>query len=544
MLTEQFLAALGTPPPAKINGSSTSNKDIGIYIYESQPLTQPRSAFKKSLANPNCLAVSPSHIFAAQADKAVVNVYSREKGSQEATVPFPERITCLALSCDDMVLVMGSAEGRLFLWETHTGRLVITAQAHLQPVTAVTVDPASNFLLSGSADSSIHLWSIRDLLSFSNQNTQAPMHTLSAHRAGITSLVVGHSASTANILVSASKDNTAIVWDYQNNTLLRTILLPATPLCLAIDPADRAVYTGYEDGSVQLLNFYSDAFSASIHGDGANAKNPLYDDAQATLPVQPPATTRWAPPSDDIGATLSCALSHDGSILTTGHANGKILHWDVPLARYSSTYPPTASPLPAPVTNLLALPILGFPVDVTTPRRTKLHAVVKPKHGAFDSSDVDGAVPGDYKISGQFTSSFPVPCFDAAAAATENASTTQTSEFLQALTHPSFPPEMLARGLADFTSWTPQSAPLTASIAPEVAAAAAAASGDAMVLDASEAVVAKPAQPTVEEKNKQLQAEISELRKMQRTTLKQMEEMRKKEGVMLKRLQAAEGKKR
>lgn len=97
--------------------STSATKDAGIFVFESQPLSQPRAAYKKSYTNQNCLAVSASHVFAAQADKAVVNVYSREKGSLEATVPFQERISSIALACEDTVLVVGTTEGRLFLWE-------------------------------------------------------------------------------------------------------------------------------------------------------------------------------------------------------------------------------------------------------------------------------------------------------------------------------------------------------------------------------------------------------------------------------------------
>lgn len=63
----------------------------------------------------NCVAVNDTHIFAAQHEKAYVHVYSRQRGNQEAFVAFPERIRCLTLAGD--VLVCGTAEGRLMLWE-------------------------------------------------------------------------------------------------------------------------------------------------------------------------------------------------------------------------------------------------------------------------------------------------------------------------------------------------------------------------------------------------------------------------------------------
>lgn len=400
-------------------------------------------------------------------------------------------------------------------------------------MTAVSVDATSNFLLSGSADSSVHVWSIPSLLSFSNQDTHSPLHTLSAHRSAITALVTGHSSSSLNIAVSASKDNTAIIWDYQNNTLLRTILLPATPLSLALDPADRAVYATYEDGSVQILHFYSPYFSSDSPEDAntTHKNNPLYDEAHAAMPVQPPASTRWNPPSDDVGAALSAMLSYDGSVLTTGHASGKILTWDIPLSRYSSTFPTSASVLPGPVTNLVPLPITGFPAkrqDNST--RTKIHAVVKPKHGAFENRDMEGAVPGNYKIAAQLLGSLSVPSFSASEIYDQN----EDSEFLRALSHPSFPSDMLSQGLAELESWNqqPQYKASAVSVAePKADEPMADASADFMSLDAP----VEATKPSMEQKNAQLEKEIEALRKVQRATLQQVEELKKENSTMMKK---------
>lgn len=115
MLTETFLASISTA--AKAPNTSAHTKDAAIFVHEFQPLAAQRAVFKKSATPANCLAVSASHIFAAQAEKAVVHVYSREKGNQEAIVPFPERIHSLALACHDTVLVLGTEGGRIFLWE-------------------------------------------------------------------------------------------------------------------------------------------------------------------------------------------------------------------------------------------------------------------------------------------------------------------------------------------------------------------------------------------------------------------------------------------
>lgn len=113
MLTEHFVAAIS----ASTKPNTGLTKDAGIFVHEYQPLAAQRHVFKKSATAPNGIAVSNSHIFAAQADKAIVHVYSREKGNQEAVVPFPERIHSIALAAQDTVLLLGTESGRVLAWE-------------------------------------------------------------------------------------------------------------------------------------------------------------------------------------------------------------------------------------------------------------------------------------------------------------------------------------------------------------------------------------------------------------------------------------------
>ena len=173
---------------------------------------------------------------------------------------------------------------------------------------------------------------------------------------------MGHSASTSNICVSGSKDNTIIVWNYHSGDLLRTFLLPSTPLCLALDPCDRAVYVGFEDGSLQLIEFVQPTSTI----------NPLYDANLQTTPVQsnlPP----WTAPFE-AGAAHCLGISYDGTYLLSGHASGKIAQWDTGRRAFSGEL----ADLSAPVTNLHMLS--PFPAKMMI----KAATVVKPKLGAGD----------------------------------------------------------------------------------------------------------------------------------------------------------------
>ena len=121
MLSESFVASFLTSKGQEAPSSSSIFKDVGVCINEFQPSTSAVGVnFKNSSTDTNCLAVSSEHIFAAQAGKAVVHVYSRERGNQEATVPFPERIRSIAVAGEEgggAVLVLGTDGGRLIVWE-------------------------------------------------------------------------------------------------------------------------------------------------------------------------------------------------------------------------------------------------------------------------------------------------------------------------------------------------------------------------------------------------------------------------------------------
>ncbi|RAK92605.1 ribosomal assembly complex component Ipi3 [Aspergillus costaricaensis CBS 115574] len=436
MLSECFIAS--TLASSKAPASATL-RDVGVCVHEFQPTLNLRSTFKKSSTAANCLAVSPSHVFAAQSEKAIVHVYSREKGNQEAIVPFPERIRSIAVAGgkNGDVLVLGTEGGRLILWETCTGRQVATTASHLRPVTSLVVDPNSNFILSGSSDASIHVWSLVDLLSFTKppsgrdrQPPNSPIRTFSNHRANITAIAVGHSAGRYNIAVSAADDSTAIAWDYHTGRLLRTFLLPSNAKSLALDPADRAFYVGYEDGSIQSIDFYKNQ----------SIQNPLHDPSLQSTPSQPPAEDRWAPPSANCGAAHALTLCYDGMTLLSGHQNGKVLSWTVGRKKYAST----VADYTHPVTNLFMLPPNGLPHPSLDLKRVA-HTIVKPRYDSSlsETSQAAGAVPADYTFSTHLLPSV-----------SSKPDSAKPDQFTEAFSHACFPESMLEEGLAELAAFS------------------------------------------------------------------------------------------
>ena len=269
------------------------------------------------------------------------------------------------------------------------------------------------------------MWSLTTLLSFSSNpsddhtttsssSSSSPLRTLSNHRAAITAIRAGHSTSDIKVAVSASKDSTCIIWNYQTGDVLRTFLLPSIPISLAIDPCERAVYAGFEDGSIQLVDLFSPQ----------GLSNPLYDETLHTMPVQADSTDRWTATAQELGAALSLASVYEGNYLVSGHASGALTLWDIASRKFSRQL----TKLSGAITNVITTPPTGFLNPATTTLR--LHQVVKPRcDSSLQPGSVDaGRVPTSYTIQAQFPSALP---------------TTNPTVFSQALTHPSFPPELL-----------------------------------------------------------------------------------------------------
>jgi pre-rRNA-processing protein IPI3 len=420
MLTESFVAATLAVNKA-VAHASAALKDVGIFVHELQPQSTFRHGFKKSSSHPNCVAVSDSHIFAAQADKAVVNVYSREKGSQESTVPFPERIRSLVYARDAEILVLGTEGGKLILWEVATGRITNSAASHLQAVSCLCATPKNKYIISGSADSGINVWSVARLVAFEQPSdgygdaepSNTPVRAFSAHRSTVTAIACGRSSNATNFAVSAADDGTCYVWHIETCQILRTLLLPSPSISITLDPADRVIYFGCVDGHIQSWN----VFEAAV-----KSKMPLSNSSN-TPPIQLRAKDSWPVSSTDIGSATCLTLSYDGTTLLSGHANAAIMRWDVAKRRIMNE----VTNLGQPVTNIEMLRPDGFP---NQPKPTLVIAQVVKPNLEFASMKDNGScgVPAKYNLHVTITAPKAMSGYD---------------DFEQALTGPGIPQSML-----------------------------------------------------------------------------------------------------
>lgn len=214
-------------------------------------------------------------------------------------------------------------------------------------------------LLTGSDDSNVHVWNLAQLLELDAGEDHEPVVSLSNHRGAITSLKVspGDNVET-NLCVSASKDKTCVIWNYRSGQVLRTILFPTAPLCLALDSGTRGLFVSTDDGSIYSVDFFG---AKPLLG-------PKSEDPSTVVQV----TSKFCAVPIESGPASCLALTHDGTVLLSGHPKGQIHVWGI-TDQQAHSGPKELTNLNAAVTNIVF--VSPLPPSATT---TKLWTVVKP----------------------------------------------------------------------------------------------------------------------------------------------------------------------
>lgn len=303
-------------------------------------------SYKQCEMQKGVFGVAPFGLLAGQNNKPLIHQYGGKETPLKKLI-LSEKIASLAISLD--WLAVGSQTGRLLLYSLTSGALVASQDAHFQALTNLAFTDGGAALVSAGADARVLVWRVADLVAVENQTAVEPAHIFTAHSLAITGLVLSKTDILRDIRVfSSSLDATVCVFSLFTGQLLHTLVVDKPVTSLAVDPAERAVYAGGEDG-VRTLPLYRQSPHTrrleSVGGAGAIVS------FENTTVFESPAPVS------------ALTLSQDATHLYVGDSEGSVSSWDVGtgtlLKKYRSVKGPVSALVVAtPSSDFLELPAL------------------------------------------------------------------------------------------------------------------------------------------------------------------------------------------
>lgn len=260
-----------------------------------------------------------------------------------STVDFRERVRlvdlgkprAVAFSADGTLVVTGSDDRGVRIWDAATGGLLQTFKEHTGEVTSVAFAPNGKMLASGAKDATVRVWDLTKNV-ISRVFTE---HTSDVHSVAF--------STDSKRLVSGSADNTVRIWDLAQNQIIRVLdehTLYVT--AVAFSPDSKRLATGSWDktvrlwdanvqtieakptyGSTKLINDHADRVTTVVFAPkGAQLASGSWDNTVRTwdpISGKPVETfkghTQWV---------TSLAFSPDGKQLASGSWDTTVRVWD------------------------------------------------------------------------------------------------------------------------------------------------------------------------------------------------------------------------
>lgn len=115
-------------------------------------------------------------------------------------------VYCVVLSKDGKLIVSGSQDGTICIWDTATGKLSKGWKGHERDVMCVAISQDCKYIASGSDDRTIKVW---------NVDTGEEMHTLGQNEESVSSVAI---SSMDGICVATGSSESVRLWNLKYNS--------------------------------------------------------------------------------------------------------------------------------------------------------------------------------------------------------------------------------------------------------------------------------------------------------------------------------------
>ncbi|MEH2206789.1 MAG: NACHT domain-containing protein [Nostoc sp.] len=289
------------------------------------------SVFAKILGAVWAVAFSPDgKLFATGGSNGVVSLWETASGREILTYKgHTNWIRSIAFSPDGATLASGSADHTVRLWDINTGECRNTFEGHISLVTSVAFNPNGAMLASGSDDQTIRLWDV---------NTGECHEPLRGHTSWVRSIAF---SPDGVILASGSEDRTILLWDVNSGKEYREPMQGHTSWVhsVAFSPDGATLASGSADYTIRLWDINTGKYrileghtnwvtSVAFSPDGATLASGSQDHTMRLWDVNSGKECR-EPLQGHTSWVRSIAFSPDGASVISGSADHTVRLWDI-----------------------------------------------------------------------------------------------------------------------------------------------------------------------------------------------------------------------
>lgn len=239
-----------------------------------------------------------------------------------------DAVESVAISLDGRMLVSGSWDNMIKVWNLLTGKEARTLVGHTGSIRSVAISPDGQTLVSASNDSTIKIW---------NLFTGKELRTLTNHTHIVWCVAI---SPDGQMLVSGDHVNTIKVWNLSTGQELHTLIGHVrSVLSVAIGPDGQTLVSGSEDNTIKVWNLITGKEIRSLVGHTGSIRSiAMSPDGQIFVSASDDKTIKiWnlitgkdmRTLTDYASFVSSVAMSPDGQTLVSGSSDKTIKVWGV-----------------------------------------------------------------------------------------------------------------------------------------------------------------------------------------------------------------------
>ncbi len=248
-------------------------------------------------------------------------------------------VDAIAISPDGRMVVSGSRDNTLKVWELDTGKEICTLKGHTHSIRAVAISPDGRLVVSGSFDKTLKVWDLKPTMPAKGVEE---LQTMKGHysEGSIVAFQPGE-----KLVASGSGDETLRFWDLTDGKLLGTWRAPVEPEhILGIGPDVQLVITStgkggktlkvwnLGSGEALLLKGHTKSVqTVAISPDSRLAVSGSWDNTLKVWDLESGEELRTLSGHSNVVHTV--AISPDGRLAVSGSYDSTLKVWDLDSGR-------------------------------------------------------------------------------------------------------------------------------------------------------------------------------------------------------------------